>query len=107
MIIYNPYLFSFINERQKESLNIIKAIASFLNRIPQEKYTIAFDEAASTLIRKALPFISSIEDKERLLKDILVKNQPGNYMHSLMVEKLSLGILDYINHSKDLLLNEF
>ena len=96
-----------IDERQKESLNVIKAIAGFLNRIPQEKYTIAFDEAASTLIRKALPFISSIEDKERLLRDILVKKQPANYMHSLMVEKISLAILDYINNSKDLLLNEF
>ncbi len=55
-----------IEERQKESLNVIYAIAGFLNRIPQEKYTIAFDEAASTLIRKALPFISTIEDKEGL-----------------------------------------
>jgi HD-GYP domain-containing protein (c-di-GMP phosphodiesterase class II) len=96
-----------IEERQKESLNVIYAIAGFLNRIPQEKYTIAFDEAASTLIRKALPFISTIEDKEGLLRDILVKKQPANYMHSLMVERISLSILDYINNSKDLLLNEF
>ena len=94
-------------EKKKEAYAVTEAIASFLKRIPQEKYNIFFDEAASTLIRKAIPFIESVADKERLLGDILVKKQPMNYLHSKMVESLSLSILDYLNKANDSLLDEF
>ncbi len=108
-MFYDFLCHSYLSEedRKRESVFVTEAIASFLKRIPQDKYNIYFDEAASTLIRKAAPFIKTISEKERLLGDILVKNQPNNYIHAKMVEKLSLGILDYLNRANDLLLNQF
>jgi hypothetical protein len=96
-MLYDFLCHSYLSEedRKSESVFVIEAIASFLQRIPQDKYNIYFDEAASTLIRKAAPFIKTISEKVRLLGDILVKNQPNNYIHAKIVEKLSLSILDY------------
>ena len=94
-------------EKKKEAYDVTLSISSFLKRIPQEKYDVFFDEAASTLIRKSLPFIESIKDKEKLLGNILIKNQPMNYIHAKMVEGLSLSILDYMDKANDSYLKEF
>lgn len=108
-MFYDFLNYSYLNleERKAEAYHVTEAIAGFLKRIPVEKYSIFFDEAASTLIRKVTPFISSIEDKERLLGDILIKNQPINYIHALMVDKISSCILDHIQMKNSPLLNEF
>ena len=71
-----------------------------MKRIPQEKYDVFFDEAASTLIRKSLPFIEtirktyqqlSVEERKVIDNEFFFKKYPlwwKSYYSAISYKKL-------------------
>ena len=99
---YLPY-----EEQKEEATYITRCLVNFVEKVPMSRFNAYFEEACATTFRKALPFLANPDRKEKLLTDIVLKKQPLNYVHSRMVERLSLAILDSIYSSNDNLIEDF
>lgn len=99
---YIPY-----KEKREKACYVTQSIVDFVKKIPHAKYNVFFDEACGLTLRKALPFLATPDRKEKLLTDIVLKKQILNYVHSRMVERICLAILDSIQRNNDLMLQDF
>lgn len=60
--------------------------------VPYKDYTNFFDETSADLFKLLLPFCKTTEQKEDLLTRLILRRQPLTYIHSIMVEKISVEI---------------
>lgn len=108
-MIYDFLKHSYLSyEEQKEyAAYITDCVVGFIKKVPARRFNVFFDESCATIFRKALPFLATPDQKEELLTQVILKQQTLNYVHSRMVEKISLAILDSIHEVRDNLLDEF
>ena len=68
----------------------------YIDSVPYKDYTNYFDDVCAELFEKLLPFCVNISYKNELLTMLILRRQPITYIHSIMVEKISVAIAQSI-----------
>ncbi len=89
----NPY-----DEKEKYTLlpKIGYALFGYIDSVPYKDYTSFFDDICADLFEKLLPFCVTREYKDELLTMLILRRQPITYIHSIMVNKISVAIAESI-----------
>lgn len=102
-IIFDFLKHSYLPEatKQEAASRIIAKVLKYFDKVPKDRYTRLYvEEATSRIVKKALPFSNNADMKEKLFTTLILKRQEPNYIHSLMVEKISCAILDAMNEAR-------
>ena len=67
-------------------------LLKYIDSVPYKDHTSYFDDISADLYRTLLPFSINIEQKAALLKILVLRRQPITYIHSIMVEKITIAI---------------
>ena len=67
-------------------------LLNYIDSVPYKDHTSYFDDISADLYRTLLPFSINIEQKAALLKILVLRRQPITYIHSIMVEKITIAI---------------
>jgi len=89
----NPY-----DEAKKYTLlpKIGYALFNYIDSVPYKDYTSFFDDLCADLFEKLLPFCVTTKYKDELLTMLILRRQPITYIHSIMVNKISVAIAQSI-----------
>ena len=88
---------SYVRDIEKEDVGmfILTHSAKLVKRVPKDIYFRVYEHAASCqIVKRAISFLKDMDIKEKMFDDVLLERQEFNYVHSKMVEKISLLILD-------------
>lgn len=82
------------------------AVFDYISTVPYKDYTSYFDDISATLFEILLPFCLEFKYKEDLLSMLILRRQPMTYIHSIMVEKISVAIAKEILKQDKSLFND-
>jgi len=102
-ILFDFLKHSYLPDNTKEEVakRIITKALKYFDRVPKDRYTRLYvEEATSRIVKKALPFSSNADLKERLFTSLILRRQELNYVHSQIVEKIAVAILDSMNETR-------
>ncbi len=82
------------------------ALFDYIGSVPYKDYTSYFDDICADLFEKLLPFCQNRTYKDELLTMLILRRQPITYIHSIMVEKISVAIAKEILKNNRELFND-
>ena len=68
------------------------SLFNYIDSVPYKDYTSYFDDICADLFGKLLPFCLNASYKDELLTMLILRRQPITYIHSIMVNKISVAI---------------
>ena len=71
---------------------ISNVLIGYIKTVPYKDYTSYFDDISADLFRSLVPFCKNISQKFSLLNMLILRRQPITYIHSIMVQKITLLI---------------
>ena len=80
------------SEKYEYLSKISYSLLNYIDSVPYKDLTSYFDEKAADLFKELIPFCKTIEQKDDLLNKLILRRQPMTYIHSIMVEKISVEI---------------
>lgn len=88
--------------KQKEDhvFNLIHKFRAIVEGMPFEFLNAYVNDVFSGILAQSLPNMYDIEHIEELINELLMRRQPSTYLHTKMVEKISLLIADEILDKK-------
>ena len=67
-------------------------LIDYIYSVPNKDFTSYFDDVSADIFKLALPFLRLENQKEEMLTKLILRRQPITYIHSIMVEKISVRI---------------
>lgn len=68
------------------------SLLDYIDSVPYKEFTSYFDDISADLFKNLLSFCKTFEQKEDLLTKLVLRRQPITYIHSIMVERISVAI---------------
>ena len=68
------------------------SLLDYINSVPYKDFTSYFDDVSADLFKSLLVFCKNINEKDELLTKLILRRQPITYIHSVMVQKISVLI---------------
>lgn len=80
------------DEKYEYLSKLSHSLLNYIDSVPYKDLTSYFDEKAADLFRELMPFCKNMAQKDDLLNKLILRRQPMTYIHSIMVEKISVAI---------------
>ena len=72
--------------------NVGYKLINYIETVPYKNFTNYFDDLSADIFKMFLSFCSDIGEKDNLLTMLVLSRQPLTYIHSIMVEKITIAI---------------
>ena len=83
-----------IDEKKKYSYitKLGYSLLAYIDSVPYKEFTSYFDDISAELFKILLVFCKNLEQKDDLLTKLVLRRQPITYIHSIMVQRISVAI---------------
>ncbi len=79
-------------EKEKYTTGILQKYQRFVSNLPYAHMGAYVNDVFKQILNRALPNVRTMRYKERIFNQLLIRRQPSTYLHTRMVEDISLLI---------------
>lgn len=87
-------------EKEKETTALLYKYERFIDDLPYAYLGSYVNEVFRQVFARALPNVSNMQYKEQIFHELLIRRQPSTFLHSEMVEEISVKIAEEIIDKK-------